>query len=167
MGIKIHLGAGPVIKPGWLNYDMNPGPGGIQHDLTRPLPLADGSADYVFSEHFIEHITREQALRLLRECHRVMREGAVIRITTPNLRILAEDYLAGKIDRWIGGWAPKTPAQFLNEGMTAWGHQFTYDGPELALILEEAGFTGITPAPHGEHEARGWSGEITFEAMKP
>jgi predicted SAM-dependent methyltransferase len=164
--MKLQLGCGPYIKEGFINYDLNPGPGGIVHDLTKPLPHPDNSVDLIFSEHFIEHITREQAVGLLKESYRVLKPGGKIRITTPDLRIITKDYLDRKIDRWKGGWEPATPAQMMNYGLTSWGHQFTYDKEELAMAFREAGFKAPYLAPHGELEIRAWFSEITMEAIK-
>lgn len=166
--IKLHLGCGPNVMKGWLNYDLNPAEGGIKHDLTRPLPHPDNSVDMCFSEHFIEHITREQAVELLKECHRVLRPGGRLRITTPNLDVLVQDYVNGKIDRWKGGWEPSTPCQMLNYGLTSWGHKFTYNVQELVQVFIEAGFKNPQVVPHeqGVFECRFNFSEMTVEAYK-
>lgn len=164
--IKLHLGCGPHIIKDFLNYDLGGHPGAIQHDLTTKLPHPDDSVDYIFSEHFFEHITRDQGLYLLKECRRVLKPGCTLRITTPDLKVLVTDYINKKIDRWKGAWEPKTPAQMLNYGLTAWGHQFTYDIEELILIFKEAGFQSPESMPHSTLECRSWSCEITVEANK-
>jgi predicted SAM-dependent methyltransferase len=166
--MKLHLGAGPHIKSGWINYDLNPHVGGVKHDLTQPLPHADLAVDEVFSEHFIEHINRDQGLALLKECYRTLKIGGKLRITTPNLKVLTSDYLNGKIDRWKGGWEPSTPCQMMNYGMTSWGHQFTYDPEELLLLFKEAGFKDAKVVEHqrGVYECRFNFSEFTVEAYK-
>lgn len=140
---KLNLGCGPHAMPGWLNYDIN---GARRMDVVPidlslgQLPHVDESVDFIFSEHFIEHLTREQGLKLLRECYRVMKPGAVMRLSTPDLRDLVKRYRDGELHNMPGVWEPKTPAQMLNEGMRLWGHQFLYDGEELAELFIEAGF---------------------------
>lgn len=138
--MKLHLGCGPHIKPGWQNLDLEPGFGGIRFDLTRPLPHGDNSADVIFSEHFIEHLTREQAVRFLKECYRVLKPGGTLRLTTPDLLVLVMDYCRQKTDRWKDVWQPKNACQMLNGGMRLWGHQHLFDGNDLELALLEAGF---------------------------
>lgn len=141
---RLHLGCGRNVIAGWANVDAEGGEGVIAWDLRRPLPAADASFDYVFSEHFIEHVTRDEALRLLRECMRVLKPGGVLRTTTPDLRKLVAEYLAGRLDEWRNvEWLPATPCRLLNEGMRSWGHQFVYDEPELRLLLAEAGFADV------------------------
>lgn len=144
----LHLGCGQIIHAGWLNIDLEPGPARqyaptLRHDLSRGLPasIEPRSVGLIFSEHFIEHITRDQALRLMQDCHRALMPGGVLRLSTPDLSVLAYDYINGVKDRWASsGWAPNSPAKLLNEGMRLWGHQFLYDRPELVMLLQEAGF---------------------------
>jgi predicted SAM-dependent methyltransferase len=141
---RLHLGCGNNVIAGWANVDADAVDGVIAWDLRRPLPAPDASFDYVFSEHFIEHVTRDEALRLLRECVRVLRPGGVLRTSTPDLRKLVSEYLAGRLDEWRDvAWLPQTPCRLLNEGMRSWGHQFVYDEPELRLLLAEAGFANV------------------------
>jgi predicted SAM-dependent methyltransferase len=139
-GDRLHLGCGSNLMPGWLNVDLDT-PGAIDWDLSRPIPLPTGSIRFIYSEHFIEHITREQGLAHLRECHRLLGKGGVLRISTPDLRALAEQYLSGNLDEWIEAhWRPETPARLLNEALRSWGHQFVYDEAELFNALRVVGF---------------------------
>lgn len=69
--IFLHLGAGTRKLPGFINIDIEPG-ADMQLDLTQSLPWDDRSVDGIFSEHFIEHISHADAIRLLRECRRIL-----------------------------------------------------------------------------------------------
>ena len=51
------------------------------------LPFADESFDFVYSEHFFEHLFLDEAVALLKECERVMRPGAVIRTCVPDAEL--------------------------------------------------------------------------------
>lgn len=169
---KLHLGSGGRRLPGWANIDIT-GLRNIIWDLRKPLPLPPGSIRYVYSEHFIEHVSRDQALRLLRNCGHLLAESGVVRISTPNLRQLVADYLAGKpLPLQFEGWSPATPCALLNEGMRLWGHQFVYDEEELVLLLREAGYGDIKRVGWGESEhaelrgleTRPFHGDLIFEA---
>lgn len=138
---KLHLGCGSVIHPGWDNLDIAPPPGGIVCDLRKPLPYGANSVDFIFHEHFIEHLDRDQGVRLLKECYRVLKPGGVMRISTPDLLLIAQDYLDNFLSRYVGTWEPSTPAQLLNGAMRLWDHKFLFDITEIAYACSEAGFT--------------------------
>ncbi|HKR02268.1 MAG TPA: methyltransferase domain-containing protein [Pyrinomonadaceae bacterium] len=172
---QLHLGCGGNLLPGWANVDLDAAEGVIQHDLTEPLPLHSETVKFIYSEHFIEHITRDQALALLRECQRVLTPDGVIRLSTPNLKKLLNEYSARRTTEWSDvDWHPSTPCQMVNEGMRLWGHQFVYDPDEIVLLLNEAGFQHITKVDWRESrhpelkglECRPFHGEIIVEAVK-
>lgn len=136
--------------PGWINADLDPAPGGVKWDLTRPIPEPDNSIDFIFNEHFIEHLTREQGVRFLADCRRALRVGGVLRIVTPHLAALLSDYRAGILDRYVPTWRPNTPCQMVNEGMRLWGHQFLYDWEEMSMVLRESGFQFFDQVEYGK-----------------
>ncbi len=49
------------------------------------LPLADGSCSEVFFRHGIQYFARPDAVRLLRECWRVLAPGGSVYLIAPNL----------------------------------------------------------------------------------
>jgi predicted SAM-dependent methyltransferase len=171
---KIHLACGGVRLDGWLNVDLDSPVADLRLDLREKLPFADGSAAYLFSEHFIEHLTRAQGVALLAESHRVLAAEGVLRISTPDLKFLAASYLAGATDEWGELWCPATPSSLMNEGMRSWGHQFLYDANELIAVLREAGFRALVfvawrQSLHGELaglESRPFHNELIVEARK-
>lgn len=170
---KLHLGCGSNLLSSWVNIDLDAPSADLHADLTQPLTFSSGSVDYIFSEHFIEHISRPQALALLKECKRVMKPTAKIRISTPDLNWLVQQYGQSRLTEWADvNWHPQTACQMINEGMRAWGHQFLYDAQELNNVLQEAGFTSIQSVPYrsSEHkeflnlECRPWHRELIVEA---
>jgi len=160
---KLQIGAGTHDIPGWLNTDIEPEKGQAYLDAGRHFPLPDASFAYVFSEHVIEHLTYEDGLVMLRECHRILAPGGRIRTATPNLRkfiALFQDaktdeerrYIQDKIEwhKW-----PKTSTpecMILNLQLRRWGHQFVYDVPTLRDSLEQAGFQKIIEVGPGESD---------------
>ena len=144
---RLHLGCGNHLLDGWANLDFGVADGVIRCDLTKPLPVESGSIEAIFTEHFIEHITRAESQRLLADCHRVLERGGVIRISTPNLEALVAQYRLRRTTEWSDvGWTPASPCALLNEGLRSWGHQYVYDADELSGLLSEAGFTRIRRA---------------------
>ena len=83
-GPRLHVGCGRERLDGWVNLDNQSLPGvDLVTDVTEGLDFADVEA--VYAEHFLEHLTVDQALDFLLECHRVLRDGGLLRLTTPNL----------------------------------------------------------------------------------
>jgi predicted SAM-dependent methyltransferase len=149
---KLHLGSGARLLSGWGNIDIN-GLGTLVWDLRKPLPLAAEQIRMVYTEHFIEHIERSDAASLFGHARKVMAPGGILRVSTPDLRKLTDDYLQGHVIAMEhGGWFPETPCRMLNEGMRYWGHVFVYDEPELTQLLTECGFSDIRRQRWGESE---------------
>lgn len=156
---RLHLGCGDNVIDGWSNLDMAGPRGVVRFDLRRPLPVATDSVDLIYSEHFIEHVSHEHGLRLLSECHRVLRPGGVIRISTPDLTKLIAEYMAGRTEEWADmDWHPQSPCVMLNEGLRLWGHQFVYDEQELVSSLVHTGFTVVERKAWRESGVKGLSG---------
>lgn len=146
---KLHLGCGTNYLHDWINVDLDAPCADIHADLRYPLPYDDASIDFIFNEHFIEHLTRDEGIRFLKECFRVLRPSGILRLSTPDLRWLIAQYIAGRLNEWHNvGWAPQTLCQMMNEGMRLWGHQFLYDLRELIEVFFIAGFTDIVGAAH-------------------
>lgn len=158
---KLQLGAGDSHAEGWLNTEIDPRPGQIYLDATSSYPFPNGSFHYVFSEHLIEHLSWEDGLKMLKECHRILAPGGKIRMVTPNLTKLIYLLNGGtddetrefiKAGRRLFGWpdTPIMPAYILNKVMHEYGHQFVYDPGTLAKTFEVAGFREIKEFRIGE-----------------
>lgn len=172
---RLHLGCGDHILANWANVDLIGFPGVVPWNLTAPLPVAADSIDYIFSEHFLEHISFEEGQRHLADCYTALRPGGVLRISTPDLHELVDAYEAGATDRWADvDWHPQTPCQLLNEAMHAWGHLFVYDYGELSLQMQRAGFRQVERSAWrksrhdvlNDLELRPFHGELIVEATK-
>jgi SAM-dependent methyltransferase len=64
-----------------------------RHDLNTGLPFRDGIFDFVYLSHVLEHFSRSDALKLLRDCRRVLSPGGAIRVVVPDLEAIARQYL--------------------------------------------------------------------------
>ncbi len=173
--LKLHLGCGPNVIPGWVNIDAEEIPGAERLDLREKLPYESESVDFVFSEHFIEHIDREDAERLVSECFRVLKPGGVARFSCPDLRKLIDEYLAGRTTEWSEmNWLPETPCRMVNEFFRLWGHRFMYDFDELKNLFLNSGFFAVSRVSHkisdypelDNLESRPFHGELIIEAVK-
>lgn len=90
----LNLGCGSTFDPRWINIDFwSTGDGVIAHNLLHGIPQADAQFALVYHSHVLEHFPKEQAPRFLRECHRVLRPGGILRVAVPNLEQIARTYL--------------------------------------------------------------------------
>lgn len=175
--MKLHLGAGARVLDGWLNLDFEPVPGVQFFDARRPLPFGDGSVEAIYSEHFIEHLTLAEGEALFVELARVLAKGGVIRFSTPDLRALVQAYSRGDLEYYKAvGWVPESAARMMNEGLTSWGHKFTYDWAELSRVFKSVGLLPFQRIPGASSfsvfrdvgpEGRPPLGDLVVEAQKP
>jgi hypothetical protein len=95
--VRLHLGPGPAPREGFINVDK------FKNSQTRefferhpqdyivypfaelPWPIADCSVDYIYHEDFIEHIPQKNQFLVLAEALRVLKPGAIHRVSTPCL----------------------------------------------------------------------------------
>ena len=118
-------------------------------DARQPLKFPDNSVDVIFSSHFLEHLTKAECDRFLKECYRIMRPGAYIRIVVPDAEKLCWYYQTKKADYF----APVSPgvenskyeADKLWEILLA-GHKRIFDRFNLVGVLQDAGFNEVTVA---------------------
>ncbi len=73
-----------------------------QHDMTKPFDqFGDSSVDLIYCGQAIEHINPIfQVPAFLKECHRMLKPGGVIRLTTPDMNLLINAYLEKKMDQF-------------------------------------------------------------------
>ncbi len=144
---NLHVGCGTAILPGWVNIDMDSLPGvDLVLDVRQGLPF--DSAEFIFAEHFIEHLDFQSGLQFVRDCRRILTDSGVLRLSTPNL-----DWV------WLhqyhpGAWQDESEAVrdcfWMNKGFRGWGHQFLYNRQTLAEVLKEAGFATVETVAYGE-----------------
>lgn len=103
-------------------------------DLSRRLPFADASFDYVACVEGIEHL--ERPVDALREMRRVLRPGGRLVLTTPNVL-----HLASRVRMLLTGFWSSAPRPFdPAEAPTGLEHIMLLTQPMLAYFLERAGF---------------------------
>jgi len=54
-GLRLNIGCGPNYKEGWVNIDLS-SKADLSLDVRERIPLPDGSAMIIYSEHFFEHL---------------------------------------------------------------------------------------------------------------
>jgi len=112
--LRLNLGCGLQAPDGWVNIDrsvnlmldrtplvkkalraarvlqpahMVDWPRNIKMvNVLKPFPYQQGQVEAIYSSHMLERLYYDQALGVLRECHRVMQPGGVIRLALPDGR---------------------------------------------------------------------------------
>ena len=142
---KLHVGCGNVKFPGWLNIDVKPG-ADLVIDVRQGLPFEENSLDFIYNEHFVEHLTYEEGEKVIREFWRCLKKGGVLRIATPDLDLLIQIYNRDfKNQDWFpaGFEFVKTKGMAINMVFRWWGHQYVYNEEDLTCQLIKVGFQNI------------------------
>jgi len=175
--LKLNIGCGPNLKAGWVNIDLQPNVD-LPLDMRDPIPLQEGCAALIYSEHFLEHLDYPaDAMRFLHECERLLQHGGVISIGVPDTRWPLESYTGVKDGEyfkfvkkhWHPAWC-QTPMEHINYHFRQdTQHRFAYDFETLSLALKQAGFGSIRErefdsALDSEHRR---VGTLYVEAAKP
>lgn len=168
---RINLGCGAQILDGWINVDYSLGAKlakvpmfsllnrGLNifsmdwdkriflHDLRKPFPWADATADIIYSSHTLEHLSRGEGKHFLTECHRVLKSHGLVRVLVPDLTSVVDRYRSGELraDQFVEGLGV-----LYGGGKESWKrslspfiefpHKCMYDVPTLVSILNEIGF---------------------------
>lgn len=138
--IRLHVGSGPVLLPGWINIDNLPYSGiDFLWDAARGIPFRN--ARFVFAEHFIEHLSYSQARDFVAMARTALRDDGVLRMSTPNLDWVWE--LSYRRDRWKNADDAIHDCFDTNRAFRGWGHQFLYNFATLAALLRNSGFAEV------------------------
>jgi predicted SAM-dependent methyltransferase len=147
--IKICFGSGGVALDGWIHVDWNMAcRPDVVADCGGRMPFADGVADFLHSEDFLDQLPMARAEAFIDECHRILRPDGVMRLLTPDLRKLVDLYLRDDprlLELWEAGVGlplrTRTLGEVVNEGIRRCGHEFVYDETTLRALIEPRGFT--------------------------
>lgn len=126
--MKINFGCGGNKIPDWINHDA-------EVPIDKPLPYPDNCADAIHAGHVVEHISHIKALGFLKECHRILRPGGVVKICIPVLDRLERGHAVDII---------------CNHG-----HEAAYSSELIGLMLFAAGFEKSNIRPVGRSDIDG------------
>ncbi|MBX9945830.1 MAG: hypothetical protein K2Y40_17240 [Reyranella sp.] len=157
-GAYLNLGCGPNIDAAFVNIDYAWRPGlDICCDITRGIPVADGIAGGLYTEHCLEHLSLQDCRFVLSECHRILAPGSILRVVVPDLEIYARAYvrhLDGQAvdlpnEYFVDSTGVGRPVALFNELFLGSGHRFIHDHASLSALLAAAGFTDIRRCAFG------------------
>ena len=145
--ICIELGAGNKSgKGGWITVDMARGCD-IYWDLRRGLPFPNDSVKRIYSSHFFEHLSFQEAQRFLYECKRALMPGGTFSICVPNAKLYIDAYAKGQfLDAATflahgPAYNHTTRIDFVNYiAYMGSEHKYMFDEDNLLFILKSRGF---------------------------
>lgn len=132
-----------------------------RHDIrwanaTAKIPVADASAEVVYTSHMVEHLTRDEVDSFLAEARRVLARGGILRIAVPDIDYHVGQYHEhGDADRFfdglcVTGEAPRGLTDKVKNALVGERHhQWMYNGRTMSAMLERAGFVDVTVRPAG------------------
>lgn len=148
---KLHIGAGRVHLPGFINIDLfDTHQADIYCDLTR-LPWDPGSFDLIYASHVLEHVHRRMVTATLHHWGDMLRKGGVLRLAVPSFDAVVERYKETRdLNELLG---------LLYGGQThpKNNHFITFNFETLRDHLLRAGFKKVRPwdwrkTEHNEHD---------------
>jgi len=136
--MKLHLGCGKHNIPGFVHVDAVDFPH-IDHvaQIDNLTFLPDNSVELIYNCHVLEHFKRKDVGRVLREWHRVLQPGGVLRTSVPDFAKLVEVYQRyGELEMVVGG-------LFGRQDYLYNIHYNVFDYAQLEKELLGAGFTEV------------------------
>jgi predicted SAM-dependent methyltransferase len=161
---RVNVGSGAQHQiPGWTNVDIRAFPGlDAVMDVTKEWPFT--GLEYVYGEHFLEHLELDDALHFLANAGVSLQPGGVLRQSTPNLdwAMLTQYPDQSTVDERV------MAAYRANRLFHGWGHKFLFNEPILRYFLERLGFEDIRFFDYGEsdhEELRGLERHQPYEVV--
>ena len=135
--MKLHLGCGKLILPGYTNIDIISDKADIKHDITNLNFIEDNSVSEIYCSHVLEHIKRRDIINVLIEWNNKLKIDGILRIAVPDFESTCEEYvknnnLSDLIGLLNGGQKDDYDIHYVN-----------YDFKLLSELLLTVGFNQI------------------------
>lgn len=156
----VQIGGGAHHLDGFFNIDAVP-PADLLWDVREGIPLHDSTVQFLFSEHFLEHIDYPRSAKhYAREAHRVLAPGGQLVTGVPDAAHVLDQYPAPPdqttemIERW---YANRNCRNDINTFLDLINyvfrdqdddpnynpHYWAYDFGKLVQLFTEAGFARV------------------------
>ena len=89
----LNFGCGARFSGSRVNIFHTDNQSVLRANLLAGFPFPDGHFDAAYSSHVLEHFSRESGRFLMKEAHRVLKHGGVLRIVVPDLEGSVREYL--------------------------------------------------------------------------
>jgi len=154
--VLLHVGCGQVNDADFINIDAYPHTHvHFVRDIRSPRMWKDSDADLIYACHVFEHVERQEAPNVLRNWHRFLKPGGVLRLSVPDFDAVLRVYeLSG---RDIAEIAPPLMGGQLN---ALDFHYSLFNRMYLQKLLIDAGFHQVRewdPLNCAHHNFRDWA----------
>jgi predicted SAM-dependent methyltransferase len=154
--VRLHLGCGKIDHPGFINIDAIP----RRHvHYAQPVDnlrrFGDGSVDFIYACHVLEHFSHLRVPAVLAEWRRVLKSGGRLCLSVPDFDLLCTIYRENGNDMRViqnallGG--QEYPYNF---------HRVAFNFDYLTGLLQQSGFARVsrwTPDDDERHQVNDWS----------
>ena len=153
--MKLNLGCGDKILPGYVNVDVAPARAGQKPDVICDLheltPFEDETADEILAVHVVEHFWRWEVVDVLKEWMRVLKTGGPMILECPNLQSACQQFLRDP-EAFAGPGPEGQRTMWVFYGDPRWRdplmvHRWGYTPRSLGQVMAEAGLVDIHQAP--------------------
>lgn len=137
-------------------------------DVARRFRFDDDTFEAVYASHLLEHLDPGVAERCLREVHRVLRPGGIIRVAVPDLDEVVAQYDPAAPDDFLAGLYDAHSGRRSHTSR----HRWMYNAGSLDELLRRVGFHEIARCEYRQGrcpdvetiETRPWS--LFMEGLK-
>jgi len=136
--VKLHFGCGKRFIPGWIHVDAVRYPHvDVVADLRSLSCFSTESATVVYACSVLEHFSMKETPSVLKEWQRILCSGGVLRLSVPDIKVLASLYLSGVSLEPLKG-------MIVGGQRDQWDfHKNVFDETRLTSLLNEAGFIDV------------------------
>jgi predicted SAM-dependent methyltransferase len=152
--VKLHIGCGKRnFGEDWQHIDGIDLPHIVHKSVTK-LSHEDNSVDLIYASHLVAYFDRSEILDVLQEWKRVLKNGGILRLATPDFEIISKLYSEGKY--YLASFAGPLYGKMEMNTQTIY-HKTAYDFTNLRETLMIAGFKDVKrydwkQTDHSQHD---------------
>lgn len=157
----LNIGYELTLIEGCHNIDLSSSAKGLGVRPFLGLPYPTGTFKAIRCERFIEKLSQQDGYSFFREARRVLGQGGVLRVSTPDLDWLLGSYLSGLRMQWEDEGCYEyiqTRCEMINIAFRCQDRQWTYGKEEILNMGKRTGFRDAYITNGGESKVQAFAG---------